>query len=395
MIKLYRDEIWLRDKYENFKWSQSEIASYCNASQATIYQWMKRHNIKSRSLSESNKGICNGSWVSSSYKEYPTLHREYVVNKKSIRDIASEAGVSIRSIARWLSDNNIKTRTGSESLVNIKTGKEHPCYKGATLCPVCGGNKTSSSKKCRKCHFDYLKEHPKDNGSYLGVYDISQILRSNTQEWRLSVFKRDNYTCMGCDDDRGGNLHAHHIIPFSDIRDQLIIEYGSVVEYDFDTDDNRIEFIKHCRLDARLHDVDNGITLCKECHLAEHRSMKFDKDESIYMYYGIVVDNYDDGIITLDLDLGFGLTRRVTMRLFGVDIKGSGGKGKIDIIYSKKLMSLICAQGQQVVIRTYKTGKYGEWSGILMIDHMNISELLAENGFEKRESYDSDLSRGV
>jgi 5-methylcytosine-specific restriction endonuclease McrA len=72
-------------------------------------------------------------------------------------------------------------------------------------------------------------------------------LRNNRQQrdsiayrnWRDSVYKRDSYTCQHCRK-VGGELNAHHIKSYKD-------------------------FPK-----LRL-DVDNGLTLCRECHLNEHR----------------------------------------------------------------------------------------------------------------------------
>lgn len=53
-------------------------------------------------------------------------------------------------------------------------------------------------------------------------------------EWRTSVFERDNYTCQMCGK-RGGYLEGHHILPVRDYPEFVII-------------------------------VDNGVTLCRDCH---------------------------------------------------------------------------------------------------------------------------------
>jgi len=58
-------------------------------------------------------------------------------------------------------------------------------------------------------------------------------------DWRESVYRRDDYTCQCCGDDKGGNLVAHHILNFSEH--------------------------ENLRLD-----IDNGITLCGHCHKEFH-----------------------------------------------------------------------------------------------------------------------------
>jgi hypothetical protein len=57
--------------------------------------------------------------------------------------------------------------------------------------------------------------------------------------WREAVFARDNWTCQKCKK-RGGKLHPHHILNFAE----------------------------HPELRFAL---DNGITLCEECHKEFHR----------------------------------------------------------------------------------------------------------------------------
>lgn len=72
------------------------------------------------------------------------------------------------------------------------------------------------------------------------------LIRSSRKysEWRVSVFKRDSFSCVSCGDNRGGNLEADHIIPFS-----FLIEECSIIgNYE------------------PIFDVSNGRTLCRDCH---------------------------------------------------------------------------------------------------------------------------------
>ena len=79
----------------------------------------------------------------------------------------------------------------------------------------------------------------KGEKSYLwkgGITHKNTIIRMNIDYrlWRESVFKRDDWTCQSCQS-RGKKLQAHHIKPFA------------------------------LNPEIRL-DINNGITLCKECH---------------------------------------------------------------------------------------------------------------------------------
>lgn len=62
------------------------------------------------------------------------------------------------------------------------------------------------------------------------------------KEWRRSVFVRDDFTCQTCRE-RGGYLHAHHVIPVSVDRSKAL-------------------------------DLSNGLTLCATCHADHHSSAR-------------------------------------------------------------------------------------------------------------------------
>lgn len=69
-----------------------------------------------------------------------------------------------------------------------------------------------------------------------------QLIRTSEKyaNWRTAVFNRDEYTCQKCDTEARGRLNAHHILPFA--------QHPS---YRFN--------------------VDNGITLCEDCHQSFHQ----------------------------------------------------------------------------------------------------------------------------
>ena len=74
-----------------------------------------------------------------------------------------------------------------------------------------------------------------------GISSENAILRNSAEykEWRKSVFDRDNYTCQKCFTS-GAVLNAHHIKHWAKYKD--------------------IRF-----------DINNGLTLCKPCHIEVHR----------------------------------------------------------------------------------------------------------------------------
>ena len=72
--------------------------------------------------------------------------------------------------------------------------------------------------------------------------------------WRTTIFERDNWTCQTCRN--RGNVIAHHIKFFAIILD----EYKVL----------NIEDAEKCK---ELWDINNGVTLCPECHKIVHKKI--------------------------------------------------------------------------------------------------------------------------
>jgi 5-methylcytosine-specific restriction endonuclease McrA len=70
--------------------------------------------------------------------------------------------------------------------------------------------------------------------------------------WRTRVYNRDNYTCVVCDNDKGGNLIAHHLFSYA-------------------------------RNPTLRTELNNGVTLCRKCHSDFHNH---------YGYYNNTEDQF-------------------------------------------------------------------------------------------------------
>ena len=96
--------------------------------------------------------------------------------------------------------------------------------------------KRSKNKVCKECRIKLNSGENTYNWKG-GVYEQEHIAFRKTYEfkkWRNNVFKRDNYTCQCCGV-RSYKLNAHHLDGYN-----------------------------WC--EEKRTDVDNGITLCMDCH---------------------------------------------------------------------------------------------------------------------------------
>ena len=84
--------------------------------------------------------------------------------------------------------------------------------------------------------------------------------------WRNKVFKRDNYKCQKCEDNKGGNLEAHHKKRFSIILNEFLQQYSQ-----FSPIEDKETLVRLAITYEPFWDVNNGITLCEKCHKKIHK----------------------------------------------------------------------------------------------------------------------------
>jgi 5-methylcytosine-specific restriction endonuclease McrA len=112
------------------------------------------------------------------------------------------------------------------------------------------------TKHTQSCGCFYLESRMGENNwNYKGgITSLKKQIGESKEykQWRIKVFKRDNYTCQ-YSGKRSGQLHVHHIKPR-----HIIME------------ENNITTMEQARNCKELWNVSNGITLSKSNHVDFH-----------------------------------------------------------------------------------------------------------------------------
>lgn len=88
-----------------------------------------------------------------------------------------------------------------------------------------------------------------------GITELGKAIRRLPEydKWRGGVFERDNYTCRDCGQ-HGGYLEGHH-----DPK-----TFSQIIQ------ENNIQTIEDALNCKDLWDIENGVTLCVDCHKKRH-----------------------------------------------------------------------------------------------------------------------------
>jgi endogenous inhibitor of DNA gyrase (YacG/DUF329 family) len=153
----------------------------------------------------------------------------------------------------------IKDSSG-EKVIREKRGCPN-CKKDLLLLPsqIKGKANVYCSRKCKNEYITVLysgENHPSYNPNLTDENRFDSRHYPEYIEWRRSVYERDDFTCQCCGDNKGGNLIAHHIYNYKEYKD-----------------------IKT--------NIDNGITLCKTCHIDFHNTFGYrnNNEEQLKQYF--------------------------------------------------------------------------------------------------------------
>lgn len=164
---------------------------------------------------------------------------EHYISGHSIRETSVKFEVSVGTVKRWLKAAGVQAR--ERRIANSLAYTED--RRRAHSERLKGRPSGASGKRWKLSH---IKRNPAiagaNNPQWKGGVTPQHLLLRNSPEyriWREAVFERDNWTCVFCGRrSQVGDkvvLHADHIQPFADYPE------------------------------LRL-DVNNGRTLCKDCH---------------------------------------------------------------------------------------------------------------------------------
>jgi len=196
-----------------------------------------------------------------------------------IRARCRECGVDVVKERReFLKEkgNFCSRRCQGEWMSKNYTLSNNPCWRGGKdtkICGTCGESfsidkawvKRGGGKFCSKKCAGIWRSNNLINKNACnwrgGVNPLNMAIRTSKEycEWRWGVFSRDKFTCIVCGTKKSGSFEAHHINPFSKIVSEMAVS------------NTALDLIRFAKTYSPLWDISNGITLCCDCHIEEHK----------------------------------------------------------------------------------------------------------------------------
>lgn len=292
----YRNESWLRERYIIQQDNISDIADDVGCSTATVHRWLKNHDIETREAGPATPdNLQNREWLHQQYVvqersvsdiadevgytgpgvlnwlehwsierrgEYQStpdklqdkswLQEQYTKKMRKTSDIASELGCSVNTISRWLARHGIETQQGGLTLPKLTEAawleEEYVAERRSTrdIADEIGCSQNAVSVWLNKHGIETRPRAPtgRDNQNWNGgpvIYGPGWNERKRQQ-----VRERDGYTCQGTSCSMSQDAHLE--------------EHGQKLHV------HHLRKARDVKDPAERNSKQNLITLCRECH---------------------------------------------------------------------------------------------------------------------------------
>jgi transposase-like protein len=180
------DRNWLESQYLIQNKSQKQIANEIGCKCCTVGKWIRKHNIPLRTTSEAII-IKNLLYSSKIWQNKETLHNEYIINNKSMKQLSIEFNCDVGTIKYWLTKFDIKIRKREN-----QKGENNYYWKGGISClPYCPkfnnafkeNIRNKFNRKCFNCNVHENKRISKEGRMAVHHIDYNKNSICNGKEW--------------------------------------------------------------------------------------------------------------------------------------------------------------------------------------------------------------------
>ena len=104
----------------------------------------------------------------------------------------------------------------------------------------------------------------------------------------------------------------------------------------------------------------------------------------MYEYRAKLIKIIDGDTIDVKIDLGFGISLKKRVRLFGINAPETRSKDldekKAGIASKRRLEAVLEASDGKFILKSKGVGKFGRCLGEILVDNVNINQLLIKDG---------------